>query len=423
MSKKLGRNDPCHCGSGKKYKRCCIDQDKKKKKLQEQSLPFPFGWNAVDKRGEISLDSREVRKDKDFSERKKRFEELIASEPDEDTLFFHFLSLTSSARREDEHLYILEKIRWIKRSLPDVFRSLSTYLIKYAIVSAVVCDRIDAATELIAFLNPAVHIGEFNDTVEILFYFGDLNSLDALKDLFIKELDSVLESKKIFQWAKDKYLYDLRDLFTICEYLKAPLISAESLYKELQAVLPFKISLNMVDVDLISPLKKGREGAIGLLRRISRDDENLLLPLRFAMAIDWSNRYSLSFGRALLAAENLVDYIYSREGRVERFHEMLVLDEESLKTYSRNHLGVLFSKKWIISSLMSILPYYIDLLEESSLIHREQANYSKSFVMSMLPSLLSDLSELSWRASFIYTILAADIEKLYNEEYLLKSDE
>lgn len=21
---KIGRNDPCHCGSGKKYKRCCL---------------------------------------------------------------------------------------------------------------------------------------------------------------------------------------------------------------------------------------------------------------------------------------------------------------------------------------------------------------------------------------------------------------
>jgi len=21
--KKVGRNDPCHCGSGKKYKKCC----------------------------------------------------------------------------------------------------------------------------------------------------------------------------------------------------------------------------------------------------------------------------------------------------------------------------------------------------------------------------------------------------------------
>ena len=24
---KTGRNDPCFCGSGKKYKRCCIDSD------------------------------------------------------------------------------------------------------------------------------------------------------------------------------------------------------------------------------------------------------------------------------------------------------------------------------------------------------------------------------------------------------------
>jgi hypothetical protein len=24
----LGRNDPCHCGSGKKYKKCCSDKDR-----------------------------------------------------------------------------------------------------------------------------------------------------------------------------------------------------------------------------------------------------------------------------------------------------------------------------------------------------------------------------------------------------------
>ena len=24
---KLGRNDPCHCGSGKKYKKCCYAKD------------------------------------------------------------------------------------------------------------------------------------------------------------------------------------------------------------------------------------------------------------------------------------------------------------------------------------------------------------------------------------------------------------
>jgi hypothetical protein len=27
MAKKLNRNDACHCGSGKKYKNCCMDKD------------------------------------------------------------------------------------------------------------------------------------------------------------------------------------------------------------------------------------------------------------------------------------------------------------------------------------------------------------------------------------------------------------
>ena len=26
MAKSIGRNDPCSCGSGKKFKRCCIDK-------------------------------------------------------------------------------------------------------------------------------------------------------------------------------------------------------------------------------------------------------------------------------------------------------------------------------------------------------------------------------------------------------------
>lgn len=32
---KIGRNDPCHCGSGKKYKKCCLSKD---------SAPSPEGY-------------------------------------------------------------------------------------------------------------------------------------------------------------------------------------------------------------------------------------------------------------------------------------------------------------------------------------------------------------------------------------------
>lgn len=37
-SEKIGRNDLCPCGSGKKYKRCCLDkqnQQEKKEKVNE----------------------------------------------------------------------------------------------------------------------------------------------------------------------------------------------------------------------------------------------------------------------------------------------------------------------------------------------------------------------------------------------------
>ena len=31
-SEKIGRNDPCPCGSGKKYKKCCLQSSKRQKK-------------------------------------------------------------------------------------------------------------------------------------------------------------------------------------------------------------------------------------------------------------------------------------------------------------------------------------------------------------------------------------------------------
>ncbi len=34
---KIGRNTPCHCGSGKKFKNCCID------KVQKEASQAPLG--------------------------------------------------------------------------------------------------------------------------------------------------------------------------------------------------------------------------------------------------------------------------------------------------------------------------------------------------------------------------------------------
>jgi hypothetical protein len=55
---KPGRNDPCHCGSGKKYKKCCLEDDKRPPLNAERDMlgnligrPFiDTLWDARDKR-------------------------------------------------------------------------------------------------------------------------------------------------------------------------------------------------------------------------------------------------------------------------------------------------------------------------------------------------------------------------------------
>ena len=43
---KIGRNDPCHCGSGKKYKKCCLPKDNASKSaaVPQSSSSSPLSW-------------------------------------------------------------------------------------------------------------------------------------------------------------------------------------------------------------------------------------------------------------------------------------------------------------------------------------------------------------------------------------------
>jgi hypothetical protein len=48
MSKKPGRNDPCPCGSGLKYKRCCLAKDEAAAREAAAQLQLPDGDDAFD---------------------------------------------------------------------------------------------------------------------------------------------------------------------------------------------------------------------------------------------------------------------------------------------------------------------------------------------------------------------------------------
>ena len=52
MEANLGRNDPCHCGSGKKYKQCCLGKDEEaaraaRAKAAAEAPPVPAAEGAT----------------------------------------------------------------------------------------------------------------------------------------------------------------------------------------------------------------------------------------------------------------------------------------------------------------------------------------------------------------------------------------
>jgi tetratricopeptide (TPR) repeat protein len=44
---KIGRNDPCRCGSGQKYKRCCLPRDEAAAAADRAAAPPPEAARAV----------------------------------------------------------------------------------------------------------------------------------------------------------------------------------------------------------------------------------------------------------------------------------------------------------------------------------------------------------------------------------------
>jgi len=46
----LGRNEPCHCGSGRKYKKCCLEKDAGRLRSEREAGPIATG-STVRSRG------------------------------------------------------------------------------------------------------------------------------------------------------------------------------------------------------------------------------------------------------------------------------------------------------------------------------------------------------------------------------------
>ena len=82
-----GRNEPCHCGSGKKYKKCCLEKDVAKIILAPQKNPLTEQWEPEEDERKHMLTEEEVPEEDEDDDDLIEYGDDVDDDNDEEDLY------------------------------------------------------------------------------------------------------------------------------------------------------------------------------------------------------------------------------------------------------------------------------------------------------------------------------------------------
>ena len=235
---KIGRNDPCPCGSGKKYKKCCIlsNQEVRRSELVAQMAPTSSPQRqaaltvpqASQRHYEpLPLPPRSPEREasdarwgafKEATDEGRRVTfletladpELMCDEVAFEMLDTIFLDSVASGER-DAYDDLVEQLR---ERLPDVYATDRKYYLQHGIQNAIVSGRSDRVLAL--SLEMAETAGEdvemYSEVVDLLAYHGLLAVLSEASRIawpLIKDAEDIMCGQYEFaDWGMDCALFE-----------------------------------------------------------------------------------------------------------------------------------------------------------------------------------------------------------------------
>jgi hypothetical protein len=222
---KVGRNDPCSCGSGKKYKKCCLAKDQSQTEaslpsLSARSRPVPFPTPHSQPAGPTSPshgaeaatpatppDPITLRAESRWREFESQpgegqiavfLETLGDAEVMTDDLAFEMLGvLHTQAVESSDRTRFVNCVEALRRCRPEVFDQGSHFYLSWCVVDALAENRqevvLDRTRELATRANR--DIDTFNRVADALGYHGQLSVLvEALRMAWpgVKSSDNIL---------------------------------------------------------------------------------------------------------------------------------------------------------------------------------------------------------------------------------------
>jgi hypothetical protein len=215
----IGRNDPCPCGSGKKYKKCCLAKDEEEARKRAASAPVSKAQPTSDapereERPKPPPDPRveawNARYDEfeagDYEERIAIFNRTLDERElmDGEMAFEMFTKLFEQAAERDDHDRYDSLVEKLREQLPEVYEEEAHYLLENRITNALVMKRPELvhtlSLELAALAGD--QIDTWNRVEKSLAYHGYLNTLVEAVRIAWPE---VRESEEIVPWGIDEF--------------------------------------------------------------------------------------------------------------------------------------------------------------------------------------------------------------------------
>ena len=253
---KIGRNDPCPCGSGKKYKKCCMEKDQAAERarlIAPVRLPNPGFETAVasspllelptarppdpradaiyarweefqeqDYEGQIALFTRSL--DEDLIDEESAFEML-------NTIYYD-----SVERGQRDRFDALA--RDLRERLPEVYAYDASFYLGWQITNALVAGRMDAIPALAIEMAATAgkHLDQFMEAIDMLAYHGQQTTIVAA----MQAAWPLVQRSDILDWAIDEFAESAVDSIVLdrLERGAAPDASDPELIEQLEAYLP-----------------------------------------------------------------------------------------------------------------------------------------------------------------------------------------
>lgn len=233
---KIGRNAPCPCGSGKKYKRCCLNKAKvvvrevvvEDDEVIEEPVaatleiaPSSKPPVIVDEPDDLLMSAiykfYETFESADYATKWTLAEKMLVEEPelcDEETAFEIGNSLFGDAVEADDYARFLSLSRQMERHAPKAWAYNQEYMLEWETIFALIVGDHAVATSAFMRLSDTVadHIETYYRVMSAVAWYG---KVDLVIAGMRRALPSINASTDIMGWAKDQFVEKIADFETV----------------------------------------------------------------------------------------------------------------------------------------------------------------------------------------------------------------